>query len=511
MYVTKISKVIPVIACLLFASAPVPATTARADACNYWVAPPPEGDDDHAGTLASPWATLAHAAESVPDAYCTVWFKEGEYFGNHRLNRRFKTPTTFKSFTPYQAIFLNDTAIVNISGGKNITLEGFIFRHTGQEAGPLLVSVDRSKEGWSEWIVFRNNIFHDSFNNDLLKIHNGSRYVTVQGNVFYNQGSSEQHLDINSVTDVTIQDNILFNDYAGSGRVDPKDSKHFIVIKDSNGNEDGLEGSARITVRRNIFLNWEGGEGETFVQIGNDGKPYYEARSVRIENNLMIGNAPNKIGAALGIRGARDVFFINNTIVGDLPSSAYAFSISLKDLNPQNQNIYFYNNIWSDPTGTMGADLSGGSNKFSNGDPEQTSNLILNNNLYWNGGETIPAGKLVSPLVHDSHRIVANPQLNTHHDAILLPRWSGSAFLSGSKTIREEFIRLVETYGRIMNESPASGHAEPAYAPHDDILSNFRPRQPDLGAFEDSPASAERIYLPMAVKIVPGKYLKFGR
>jgi hypothetical protein len=375
----------------------------------------------------------------------------------------------------------------------------------------LLVSVDRSKEGWAEWIVFRNNIFHDSYNNDLLKIHNGSRFVTVEGNIFYNQGSSDQHLDVNSVTDVTIQDNIFFNDFTGSDRINPNDSKHFIVIKDSNGNEDGLEGSERITVRRNVFLNWEGGEGETFVQVGNDGKPYFEARNVRIENNLMVGNSSNKAGAAFGIRGAKDVYFINNTITGDLPSSAYAFWISLKDLNPQNQNIYFYNNIWSDQTGTMGADLSGSSNKFSNGNPAHTNTLILDNNLYWNGDETIPAGDLVSPLIHDARPIIANPLLNTDHDNILLPRWSGSAFLSGSRTIREEFIRLVETYGRITEDSPAAGKADPALSPPDDILGNFRPRQPDLGAYEDQPASGERMHLPLVLKMLPGKYLKFGR
>ena len=75
-------------------------------------------------------------------------------------------------------------------------------------------------DDWSEDVVFRNNIFHDSWNNDILKINNGARRVTVEGNVFYNQTGSDEHMDVNSVTDVVIQDNIFFNDFAGSGRVE---------------------------------------------------------------------------------------------------------------------------------------------------------------------------------------------------------------------------------------------------------------------------------------------------
>jgi hypothetical protein len=459
------------------------AVSVESDTCRYWVAPFPEGNNNNPGTFKSPWATLKHAADNVPDNHCTVWFKEGDYYGSHRLNQRYATPTTFKSVRPYQAVLHYDGAVVILSGATNVTMEGFRFHHTGPDALSLLVTINSSANGWAEMITLRNNIFHDSYNNDLLKIHNGSRFITVESNLFYNQGASEQHMDVNSVTDVIIQDNIFFNDFAGSGRSDPGSTKAFITIKDSNENDDGLLGSERITVRRNVFLNWQGGK-EPFIQVGNDGKPYHEAKDVWIENNLMIGNSPITVNALLAVNGASNVYFVNNTVTGNLPSSAYAFRIGQKDLNPQNENIYFYNNIWSDPTGTMGADLLNGSNKFSNGDPETVNNLILDNNLYWNGGQEIPPGEVVSPLIDDARHIVADPLLNTDHEDILLPRWHGLAFPGGNTLIRQEFTRLVELYGKISADSPAANLANPIYTPADDILGYPRGVTPDLGAYE---------------------------
>jgi hypothetical protein len=465
--------------------------------CAYWVAPAPDGSDSNPGTADKPWATLEHASASVPDNNCTVWFKDGTYSGRNNPKERFSTVTTFKAVNPYRVNLENNGPVIELDGVRNVVFEGFQLRHTGPGASDYVVVMDRRDDIWSEYVTFRNNIFHDSYNNDLLKIHNGSRFVTVEGNIFFNQGESEQHMDVNSVTDVVIQDNIFFNDFAGSGRTNLNNTKHFIVVKDSNDNSDGLEGARRITIQRNIFLNWEGLE-ETFVQIGNDGKPYYEAQDVRLVNNLMIGNTLNQNNAAFGVRGAKNVTFANNTVVGNLPAKAYAFWVNITEKNPLNQNIYFYNNIWSDPTGTMGADLSGGSNRFASGDPAATNNLVLDNNLYWNGGAAIPSGDPISPLVDDARRVVADPELNTDQSAVVLPRWQGTAFLSGNTTIRQEFERLVNDYGRIPATSPAIGQADPAHAPANDILGRARGSAVDLGAYEyDFVTLDEHQYLPL--------------
>ena len=453
-------------------------TPAQAQSCQYWIAPAPAGNNANPGTNGQPWATLAHAAsrvQSLNGANCIVWVKDGVYNGSNELEERFSTMITFKAVNPYKAIFQNAGVSLEISGGANMTFEGFEFRHTGPGAGALVVSVSQSDDGWAENIVFRNNVFHDSYNNDILKISNGSRFITVENNVFYNQGDNEQHMDVNSVTDVTIQDNIFFNDYAGSGRPISESAKHFIVIKDSNDNEDGLLGAQRITVRRNIFMHYEG-DGDALVQVGNDGKPFHEASDVRFENNLIIGNNTDPAGYSFGVSGAKNVSFVNNTVAGNFPSSAYAYRIVIKDQNPLNQNITFYNNIWSDPTRTM--------EDFSSGDASSVTGFVLNNNLYWNGGSNIPSGDVGSPMSTDTNRVVGDPLLNTDQSGTIMPRWNGSAFLSGYTTIRHEFFRLVALYGQTFAGSAAIDRALPSQAPSTDILGQARDSSPDMGAFE---------------------------
>ncbi len=459
--------------------------TAHAKGCTAWIAPYPVGDNTNEGTADEPWATLEHAARNVPDEGCTVWVEPGTYYGETHFVRRFEQNVTFKAAEPYEVILENRGTVLNFDGALNVTIEGFVIRHSGPGAGFQVIKIDRSADDWSEHIVFRNNILHDSYNDDLLKIYNGVRFVTVEHNIFFNQASREEHIDINSVTDITIQDNIFFNDFAGSGRTNAQDTKSFITIKDSNGDDDDQVGSERITVQRNVFLNWQGGR-ETFIQVGNDGKPYFEAREVLIANNLLIGNGPDPVYAPIGVRGVKDLLFANNTIVGDLPGSSFGMWVSVKDKNPINEDVAFVNNIWSDPTGTMGADEAS-ANKFSTGDKDAVEGLILDNNLYWNGERKVPAGDLVSPREDDERRIEADPLLNTDQTDLILPHWDGHAFLSGSKSIRHEFIRLVETYGRTTANSPGIAQADPQWTPAEDILGRPRGGKPDMGAYEYYP------------------------
>lgn len=456
-------------------------TKPRSD-CQRWVAPAPEGDNRHRGTQDAPWATLRFAARRVPDRGCTVWFEDGTYEGTNELDRGFDSWTTFVAVHPYRAVFTSKGMVLDV-GGSGMVFEGLRFSHAGPASSGVVVYVSGGSDERPHHIVFRNDVFHDSYDDDLLKIRDGASAVKVLGNVFYNQGNDEQHIDVNSAIDVRIEGNIFFNDFRRSGRDDSGTTKHFIVVKDSNENDDRMLGSRDVTIDGNVFLNWEGGD-ESFVAVGNDGKPYFEARNVRIRNNLMIGNGQHDIAAAFTVSGAKAVRFVNNTVVGDLPSSAYAFNVGIKGSNAQNQDISFANNIWSDPTGTMGADLSGSDNEFSDGTAAETIDLRLDDNLYWNGGETIPPGDLVSPLQDDPNPIVGDPRLTTDQRDVVVPYWTGTSFLSGATAIRDEFVRLVTAYGQIPANSVAVGRAAADLAPRTDILGNRRDDRPDLGAFE---------------------------
>jgi hypothetical protein len=436
------------------------------------------------GSPGNPWATITHAVNTVPDA-SLVLVAPGTYNGVVALDRVFAQGITVRSQVPYQARLRHTGTVVRSFYGKGITLEGFDIAHAGAGASALVIQIQDliGSPGGTDYvsrIVIRNNVLHDSFNNDILKINNGAGQVTVEGNVFYNQTGSDEHIDINSVTDVVVQDNVFFNDFAGSGRVNGNDTSSYIVIKDSNAGSDSNVGSRFITVRRNVFFHWEGSTGSYFVLIGEDGQPFHEARDVLVENNLMLGDSPHTMRAAFGVKGSRDVTFRNNSVHGNLPSLAFAFRLNREGSNLANENVQLHNNVWADPTGTM--------DDFSDTPPGDTLTWALSRNLYWNAASAIPQdpAELIN-FTDDATRIVANPLLPPL-SGVLLPRWVQAAglFADGSASIRDVFVRLVTSYGIPDSVSPVRDAASAGQAASDDVLG--RPRgTPDVGAYELPP------------------------
>jgi hypothetical protein len=353
-------------------------------------------------------------------------------------------------------------------------------------------------------ITLRDNVLHDSTNNDILKINNGATEVLIEGNMFYNQAGSDEHIDVNSVTDVVIQDNVFFNDFAGSGR-DDDDTSSFVVIKDSNGDSDSQLGSERILVQRNVFVHWEGSSGQGFVRVGEDGTGYFEARDVLIENNLMIGNNTQQIRSPFQMMGVYSVTVRANTVAGDMPAKEFGARIFTYGANPANEQIHLHNNVWSDPTGTMGDTFSRGGN---------TRNLSFDSNLFWNAGVPFPTSPESIVEVHDdAHGVVADPLLGSQF-GLVLPRWvpAEGKFQDGSLTIREAFERLVTQYGAPAADSPVIDAGDPFYAPSDDILRNARDvgPGPDIGAFEYQGYGFGLVPVPAARSIRPGESTTFS-
>jgi hypothetical protein len=448
---------------------------------SFYVAPAPTGSDGNDGSQAAPWATIDHAIDTVPDG-SAILVQPGTYNGRVHLDRTFAQGIVVRSEVPYRAKLRAIGTVVSSYYGQGISLEGFDIAHDGP-GGALVIQIqdlldDPGSGEIVSRIAIRNNILHDSFDNDILKINNGAAMITVEGNVFYNQSGSDEHIDINSVTDVVVRGNVFFNDFAGSGRVNNNDTSSYIVIKDSNGTGDAVLGSRRITVERNVFLHWEGSTGSNFVLIGEDGTANFEADGVLVENNLFLGDSSNTIRAAFGVKGSRDVTFRNNTVSGDLSSLAYAMRLNREGANPQLEAIHFYNNVWADPTATM--------DDFSDTPPADIASFSLATNLYWNAGTPIPsdAGELVN-VDDDATAVLGDPMLPSLAGLIDLPRWdeASGTFGGGGASTCDVLERLATAYGTPAAGSAAIDAADPANAPAYDLLG--RPRSaPDIGAIE---------------------------
>jgi hypothetical protein len=205
-----------------------------------------------------------------------------------------------------------------------------------------------------------------------------------------------------------------------------------------------------------------------------------------VENNLMLGNSTNTMRASFGVKGCADVLFRHNTVVGDLPSLAFAMRLNREGSNLPVDNVTFVNNIWSDPTGTMGASNIG-PNDFSDTPPADTDSWSLDSNLYHNGGLSIPEDP--SELINytdDVNRIVGDPVLGPQI-GLILPRWvpGNNEFADGSSTITEVHRRLVLDFGKPAPGSAAVDTADPLSASDEDILGQPRPYgAQDLGAYE---------------------------
>ena len=126
------------------------------------------------GSQAKPWRTITRALDNVPDA-ATILVRPGLYDGRIRLRGNFDQGITVRSELPYQAKLRYNGTVETCYYGKGITLEGFDIAHRGPGSAALVIQIqdllgEPGGDDYVSRITLRNNILHDSYNNDILKI-----------------------------------------------------------------------------------------------------------------------------------------------------------------------------------------------------------------------------------------------------------------------------------------------------------------------------------------------------
>jgi hypothetical protein len=472
--------------------APVPRTPAQSSI--FFVTP--EGSDVTGdGSAGRPWATIGHAAAVVPDAPNTlVVVAEGTYAGPVRIPRAFGSPIGFRAEKPYYVRLVADgETVLDVTGARNVTLAGFeVTRGGAGPAGAPLVRIGGAGSPTLE-IQLRDMVIHDGRSDDLVRVGPEARQVLVESSVLYNPGRGGSHLRVTGAEGLQVAGNIFFNAFAAD-QPERTSAGSFLVLSRAGA---GAAASRDVSVDRNIFLDWQGIAGGHFVTVGG-GAGFPAAEQVLIESNLFAGNSPQPMAAPLGLDGARSLTFRANTVAGDLPAAAYAVQLQRAAGAPANQDVRYFNNVWSDPTGTM-AD-------FSDGARSTVTGLQTQNNLYWNGGAPIPEDGEALSVRADAAAVIGDPLL-PDQAGLVPPVWDRQSKLFGGRyrTQRAAFEALAET-ARTAGDSPAIDRAMGEQAPLIDLLG--RPRGvPDIGALEQQPLTdatptprpaGRRLYLPVA-------------
>ncbi|MDR1918965.1 MAG: hypothetical protein LBQ65_04880 [Tannerellaceae bacterium] len=498
------------------------------------------------GSEERPWRTVRYAMEHTPvEGGHEIILKTGTHPSIGYITTQFETPVLLRAETPYKTSLQDSKGhrAGYLSGAKNIIISGF----------NICGNPHWNDDGLSSWnqnaylfqieqcenIILENNIIHDSYNNDILKLNSYSYDCVVRGNIFYNQQPEpgHQHIDANQVYNCVIEDNIFFNDYPASGRNQSINASGFVVVKSSVLRmqiEEGKislaeatdKGSRQISIARNVFLNWFGRVDQPVILLGEDALPFYEVNDCIVENNLFIHNevyatkeetlqyekdhTANRIGATWAIKGVNNVNFRANTITGFIQHGwhsynngeghfGYALRVAIESgkindiptVNPPNKDITISNNIFTVPVKSVRGE--GQLGIIVGGRKEWLLSGKIDNNLYYNADEplreeTTEAAADALTFSMDIHQIVGNPLLETDlsYGKVITPTWNaGTNRFAGTYTsIEQARIDLINKFGTPSANSPANNAADNSNMPDRDILHNPRGAQRDVGAVE---------------------------
>lgn len=261
-----------------------------ANAATYFVAPAPSGKDSQPGTLALPWATIQHAADTVQPGD-TVEVRAGNYVGGYfTTSGTAALPITLEAYPgEFPAITADNPTTpdgINLEGASYMIVQGFTVNNrtrTGIRAVTCnnVTIRNNSMDSNGEWgiltgfcddLLIENNITSRSVQQHGIYVGNSGDRPVIRGNVVFSNSANGIHMNGDAsqggdgiISNATVEANVIYDNGVTGG---------------SGINMDGVQGSI---VRNNLLYN-NHASGISLYQIDGGGP----ASGNQVLNNTIL-------------------------------------------------------------------------------------------------------------------------------------------------------------------------------------------------------------------------------
>lgn len=315
----------------------------------YYVAPPPAGDDANAGTLASPWATLQHAADMVLPGD-TVLVRAGAYAGAHfTTSGTAAQPIVVRAFAGEQPEIVADNAFtpdgINLEGASHMVIEGF--RVDGRTRAGIRAVLCESVTvrgnradangvwgiftGFCDDLLIEDNVTTGSIDEHGIYVSNSGDRPIIRGNLILGNFANGIHMngDLSQGGDGVISDALVENNVIGDNG-------------DGGGSGINMDGVQDSLVRNNLIYDSHA-SGISLYRI-DGGEP---STGNRLLNNTVLVAADGRW--ALNVQDGSSGNFVRNNVFLSAHSFRGSISISADSL-PASRAITTCSRTPSPPT-----------------------------------------------------------------------------------------------------------------------------------------------------------------
>ncbi|MGI6610894.1 MAG: right-handed parallel beta-helix repeat-containing protein [Limnochordia bacterium] len=302
------------------------------DPSTFYVSP--DGNDQQAGSLEAPWATLTHAAaQAIPGD--TVLLLPGVYHGTLRPTRSgtAAAPITFRALERRTAQLVGEYGsayALQLSHVEHIHIEGLHIKPMSTQGRWLLV--DGSKHiritdalmedasgsmpfliNNSEQVQVRDSVIRRYVGHNMARVSH-SKWVLFEGNAISRTGHSPlQFYPVGSNQYVVVRDNVFHPAWGRAFEFFATQDLLFegnIVTNSYDGGR-SASSNAKILSRRGIFRfnrvfrNWGG-------PISASPGTEWQFRGIRLYHNVFDGNLEYGLSGSVSAANVGDVKYVNN-------------------------------------------------------------------------------------------------------------------------------------------------------------------------------------------------------